>query len=269
MSDRPRVLSLESRRGSEMETLIRKFGGEPTVAASMREIPLSKNSEAAAVGDELLGGRMDVCVFLTGVGATAWLSVLEPRHGREAVLAALRQTVICVRGPKPAAVMKNWDVPVRHRAPSPNTWQDLVDTLDREDCNLAGRRVAVQEYGTANTDLHEALRQRGASVVSVPVYRWAMPEDCGPLRAAVRGVADRAFDALLITSAQQIRHAAAVADDLGVRPQFDAGVAALRLASIGPTATQCLTEEYGYRVDIEPTNPKMGPLVREALATPA
>ena len=35
-----RVLSLESRRSGEMAELIRKHGGEPVVAPSMREVPL-------------------------------------------------------------------------------------------------------------------------------------------------------------------------------------------------------------------------------------
>ena len=266
MPDRPRVLSLESRRGEEMATLIRKFGGEPTVAPSMREVPLEDNAEAAAAGERLLAGGFDVSVFLTGVGASAWMGVLEPRHGRAAVIEALANSVVCVRGPKPAAVMKDWGVPVAHRAPAPNTWEDLVATLDREGCELRDRQAVVQEYGTPNRDLHAALRDRGADVTSVGVYRWAMPEDRGPLERAVRGVCEGAFDVVLVTSAQQIRHAAEAADGLGVRGAFDAGVAKARLCSIGPTATACLRDEYGYRVDAEPKSPKMGPLVREALA---
>ena len=42
-----RVLSLESRRADEMATLIRKQGGEPFVAPSMREIELDRHEEAS------------------------------------------------------------------------------------------------------------------------------------------------------------------------------------------------------------------------------
>jgi len=38
-----RVLSLESRRAVEMAELIRRQGGEPVVAPSMREAPLAEN----------------------------------------------------------------------------------------------------------------------------------------------------------------------------------------------------------------------------------
>jgi uroporphyrinogen-III synthase len=39
-----RVLSLESRRASEMAKLIANHGGEPVVAPSMREVPRESNT---------------------------------------------------------------------------------------------------------------------------------------------------------------------------------------------------------------------------------
>ena len=41
-----RVVSFESRRAKEMAELIRRYGGEPIVAPSMREVPLSENRAA-------------------------------------------------------------------------------------------------------------------------------------------------------------------------------------------------------------------------------
>ena len=43
-----RVLSLESRRATEMAKLIETYGGIPIVAPSMREIPLESNTDAQA-----------------------------------------------------------------------------------------------------------------------------------------------------------------------------------------------------------------------------
>lgn len=36
-----KIVSFESRRAREMAELIRRYGGEPIIAPSMREIPLS------------------------------------------------------------------------------------------------------------------------------------------------------------------------------------------------------------------------------------
>jgi hypothetical protein len=62
-----RVLSLESRRASEMAKLIATYGGEAMVAPSMREVPLESNVEAQNFTRELIAGGFDMVIFLTGV----------------------------------------------------------------------------------------------------------------------------------------------------------------------------------------------------------
>ena len=62
-----RVLSLESRRAEEMRSLIERHGAVPTIAPSMREVPLEENRDALAFAAELLAGQIQVVVFLTGV----------------------------------------------------------------------------------------------------------------------------------------------------------------------------------------------------------
>src|SRR5258708_15047111 len=62
-----RVLSLESRRAPEMAKLIESNGGKPTVAPSMREIPLASNTEALSFARRLTEDGFDIVIFLTGV----------------------------------------------------------------------------------------------------------------------------------------------------------------------------------------------------------
>ena len=70
-------------------------------------------------------------------------------------------------------------MPVTVAVPEPNTWHELLETMDAsERCPaLKGLTVAVQEYGVPNTELLQELKKRGAQVLQVPVYRWALPED--------------------------------------------------------------------------------------------
>ena len=63
-----RVLSLESRRAPEMAALIRKQGGDPFVAPSMREVPVSEDSAALAFASRLVANEFDMMILLTGVG---------------------------------------------------------------------------------------------------------------------------------------------------------------------------------------------------------
>src|SRR4029077_13010903 len=100
-----RVLALESRRAAEIEELIRKQGGEPFVAPSMREIPLAENEEAFAFAERLFAGAFDMAIFLTGVGTRLMNRVLSTRHPEGAFAEALQHVTVVARGPKPTAAL--------------------------------------------------------------------------------------------------------------------------------------------------------------------
>src|SRR5262249_35854421 len=106
-----------------------------------------------------------------------------------------------------------------------------------------------------------ALTVRQAELIPVPVYRWALPTDTGPLEAAVRGTIAGEFDVLVVTSAQQVRNVLEIADRTGAREAWLHAARNCVVASIGPTASETLTE-IGLPADIEPEHPKMGHLVQ-------
>jgi uroporphyrinogen-III synthase len=183
---------------------------------------------------------------------------------RAAFFEALARCTIVVRGPKPVAVLREWGVRIDHRAPEPNTWHELLSVLQAA-LPLADRVVAVQEYGQPNEEFYAALRLHGAIVLPVPVYRWELPDDVEPLRTAVRRLAADEFDVILITSAQQVHHLLRIARQLGLSDACVEAANRCVIGSIGPTATETL-RELGLHVDLEPSHPKMGLLVKETLA---
>lgn len=255
-----RVVSLESRRGSEMASLVTRHGGVVIEAPSMRDVPLADQAEALEIGGDLIRGTCDVLVLLTGVGTRIMVDVLATQHSREAIMEALRATVLVCRGPKPVAVLKEWAIKPAVIAPTPNTFRELLSAIDGE-LVLAGKRVLVQEYGARNDDLLNALRDRGAIVKPLPVYAWAMPEDVRPLQLAVQAIVASEVDALLLTSQQQAQHLFAVARDLGVEESVrNALKTSVIVASIGPVTSEALSAT-GVHVDVEPEHPKMGHLV--------
>src|SRR5260221_10398482 len=182
-----RVLTLESRRAQEMAKLIANAQGQPVVAPSMREVPLESNTQALEFASLLAAGRLEMVIFLTGVGTRALTRVVETAYPRDQFVAALSRIAVVARGPKPAAVLREMGVPISLLVPEPNTWRELLRALDENPESLAvrDRRVAVQEYGVSNPELLAGLAERRASVTCVPVYEWMLPEDTGPLRAAI------------------------------------------------------------------------------------
>jgi uroporphyrinogen-III synthase len=257
------VLTLESRRGQEMSRLIETYGGKPLHAPAMREVPLSSNPEALNFGDALLEGKFDVVVFLTGVGARALSKVLEAVHPTEKFVEALRKISVVARGPKPVAVLREWNVPIAIAAPEPSTWREVLQAIDDNKLDLRDKHVAVQEYGVSNPELLEGLRDRGALVTPVPVYQWDFPEDQAPLRAAVNSIIACRIDVALFTTSVQVNHLFQIAEQVGKKAALKAGLENVVKASIGPTTSEVL-RSYGLSIDLEASHPKMGSLVKEA-----
>jgi uroporphyrinogen-III synthase len=253
------VLAFESRRATEIAELIRINGGDPVIAPALIEVPLQENQEALAFADRLYAGEFDMMIFLTGVGTRYLQRVVAVRDGEQRFLEALREVAVVARGPKPTAVLREWNVPIAVIVPEPNTWRELLRAV-------AGRTetsVALQEYGRSNPELIHGLEGQGRRVTRVPVYRWALPGDTGPLAAALEALLAKRVDAALFTTGVQIENFLEFADQ---RTQRDEAVAALRqtfTASIGPDCSEVL-REFGITPHLEPTHPKMGILVREA-----
>jgi uroporphyrinogen-III synthase len=260
-----RVLSLESRRAQEMSKLIENYGGRATVAPSMREVPLESNTEALTFARTLAANGFEMVIFLTGVGTRALARVVETIYPLQQFAEALRAVTVVARGPKPVAALKQLGVPVTIAVPEPNTWRDLLRALDENTglVALQGKRVAVQEYGASNSELLAGLAERGAQVTRVPVYQWALPEDTGPLRAAVEAIARGEIDVALFTTSIQVAHLLRIAREMNLEHKLRPAFARILIGSIGPMTSEELREQ-GFAVDFEPVHPKMGFLVNEA-----
>jgi uroporphyrinogen-III synthase len=259
-----RVLSFESRRAKEIAQLIANNGGQPIVAPSTREVQTPNEDEQKLI-QGILKNEFDAIIFMTGVGSRSLVQAAEGVASREDFLAALGRTRVVVRGPKPAAAMREFQVPVTLAVPEPNTWREIVQALDEniEKVPLKGQRIAIQEHGEPSPELYAALRERGAQVFPVRVYRWELPEDIGPLRDAVRSLSQNEVDVVMFTSSVQFVHAARVANEMGMADQFKHSLNQAVVASIGPIASETLREN-DVQVDLEPSHPKMGFLVKEA-----
>ena len=224
----------------------------------MRERPLDSNTEAFAFAERLFRGEFDMMILLTGVGTRALAKALESRYPAEAFPEALRKLTVVARGPKPAAVLREMNVPIAVMVPEPNTWRELAASLR----GRPERKIAIQEYGKPNPDFVGALLARGAEVTTVRVYQWDLPEDLEPLRTAVRNIAGGSIDVVLFTTSIQVTHLFQVATELGVEKTMLEGLRRAVVASIGPSTSEAL-EDYEIIPDLEPSHPRMGFLVKE------
>lgn len=258
------VAAFESRMADQMAKLIARHGGKPMVAPSLQEIPLENNTEALAFATNLMTGDVDLLILLTGVGTRTLVDVWKTQFPFDTIQQALTKTNLVCRGPKPIAALKELGLKPHITVPEPNTWRDILSTLDAwKPDGLTGLRIAIQEYGTTNTELAQGLIERGARVTSVAVYRWVLPDDVEPLKRTLRSIVDGNVSVLLFTSAVQIDHIVKLLDATDELAAFRNALSKTMVASIGPVTSQRLRDHH-FPVDFEPSHAKMGILVKEA-----
>ena len=260
-----RVAALESRRAADMHRLIEKYEGIPFVSPSMREVPIDQNRSAIDFAYRLITGQIGVVILTTGVGFRYLVKAIEPHLDKQRFLDALSDVITICRGPKPVAAMRELGLSPTHRVPEPNTWRELLQTIDSE-VQVSNQVVGLQEYGVTNKSLIAGLEARGATVEPVRVYGWDFPEDSTLLRENVGEIAAGNRDLLLVTSAHQVVNLLRMAERLDLVDSMREGLRGTVIASIGPTTTQML-EECEIHVDLEPSHPKMGHLVGPIQAT--
>jgi uroporphyrinogen-III synthase len=260
-----RVAGFESRRVAEMTRMLEAAGAVAYVSPSMREVPLGENRPVLDFARGLLAGDFDVVIFMTGVGFRLLMRSLQDDFEEPALVEALRRVTKIARGPKPVAAMQEVGLSADVRIGEPNTWRDVLAACSNQAPDVRGANIAIQEHGLPSTALQAGLEALGATVVSVPVYQWALPEDIEPLQENLRRVVAGQVDVALFTSSRQVAHMLLVASQMGIEEDLRAAFRRLAVGSIGPTTSETLGE-YGIGVDFEPAHPKLGHLVAEAAA---
>jgi uroporphyrinogen-III synthase len=176
------------------------------------------------------------------------------------LLEILQKTTVVCRGPKPGAVLKRYNVPIAASAQEPYTTNELLEVLLTLD--LQGKGVGIVHYGERNTQVIEALQQKGAYAEELCLYEWQLPEDSASLQTLVRELLAGKVDAVVFTSQVQVRHLFQIAADLHASRELAQALKNKTIvASVGPTCTGVL-HDYGVTPDVEPEHPKMGHLVK-------
>lgn len=257
-----KVLSLESRRAKEMETLIRREGGDPLIAPSVQERALEDQKEPLEFIHHLGANDFDLVVCMTGAGLAFLRDLAAANSLLDQLSAGLRNVFIVSRGPKPVPILRELGAKAQIVVPEPNTWKEVVAAI----ASRPERRIAIQEYGRPNPEMTAALEHLGARVTPFAIYRWELPSDTSPLREAARLLASQSIDVVLFTSSIQLDHLLEIAREDSIENEV---LHALKtysaLASIGPVMTAAL-ESAGLPPDIIPDHPKMVGIVKAAAA---
>ena len=228
------------------------------LAPALAEVPDIDPANIARLIAGLEARPPRVAIFQTGVGTRTLFDAADSTGTAQALLGLLSNCVVVARGPKPTGVLRSRQVRIDRSAAEPYTTAQVLAAMG--DLPVRGERVLVQRYGETNIELEHALSARGAEVVEIPIYRWALPEDTRPLEALIAALARGEIDAAVFTSASQAHNLFALARRMGKEASLPANLNRTLVASIGPVCSTAL-KTHGVNIALEASPPKLGPLV--------
>jgi uroporphyrinogen-III synthase len=244
------------RRRDELAALLERRGARVVLAPALRIVPLADDTDLRLATLACVAKPLDAVVVTTGVGLRGWLEAAEGWGQVEALRSRFAAGYLVARGPKARGAVRAAGL-VEAWSPDSESDDEVLDHL--LDIGVAGKRVALQLHGEPQPEFSAALRDAGADVVEVPVYRWAPPIDPAPLRRLVDLTATRLVDAVTFTSAPAVGSLLRAAG-----PDGEAVLHALRTdvvaACVGPMTAAPLRRR-GVPV-VEPTRARLGALVR-------
>ncbi|MFE4976297.1 uroporphyrinogen-III synthase [Kitasatospora sp. NPDC056651] len=247
-----------ARRREELIALLRRRGAQVVEAPVLRILPLADDSALREATDRCLSAPLDYVVATTGVGWRGWMSAAEGWGRAAALVEACRGAVVLTRGPKETGAVRASGLDEGWSPATEATDEILTWLLARP---LTGRRIAVQEHGVPPDAFEAALRERGAEVISVPVYRWAPPDDPTAVHRLLDQTARRQLHALTFTSASAITALFATAKAEGLyEPLLGALRADVLPVCVGALCARPLTE-LGLPA-VHPERGRLGSLVR-------
>jgi uroporphyrinogen-III synthase len=247
-----------TRRREEFAALLERRGARVVRAPAIRLVPLAEDADLLAATRDCLAAPVHDVVVTTGVGFRGWMAAAEGWGLSSDLADHLAGARLLTRGPKARGAVR--------AAGLNDYWTPASESCDEVkryllDQDLSGRRIAVQLHGEPLTGFVAALREAGATVIEVPVYRWLPYRDTSPLRRLVSQAVSGSVDAVAFTSAPAVLAMlnAARADGLedALLGAFGGSVVA---ACVGPVTAGPLLAR-GVPV-IQPDRARLGALAR-------
>ncbi|MCU1460045.1 MAG: uroporphyrinogen-III synthase [Acidimicrobiales bacterium] len=250
------------RRAEEQCELLRTRGAEVVLGPTIRTVGVEAAAELRDATEAVLAGQPDFVVAITGVGIRRWLAAADDWDRRDALVDRLKGARVMARGAKAASALRQAGVQEEWRAPNETVPEITAHLLE---IGVDGATVAVQRHGGDMNRMIAALRDAGAAVIDVELYRWLLPDDVAPALDIVTGAADHRLDAVTFTSAPGVTNLFTIADQAGragdLLAAFNDGVV---LCCVGPVCAEAATDE-GVTDPLIPPRSRMVPMV-DALA---
>lgn len=235
----------------EFSQLLTAYGAEPVELPTIALVPpLSWEAVDEAIGRI---SRFDWLIFTSVNGVTPFMQRVRANGKDARAFATLR--IGCI-GPRTAQELERYGlrpdlVPVEYQA------EGIIAALANE--GVRGRRVLIPRAEVAREILPDQLRELGAHIEVIPVYRTTIPAvDVEPFKQQLQ---EGRIDVVTFTSSSTVRNFVELLG--GIEPARDL-VAQAVIACIGPITART-AEEFGLAVTIMPAENTV-PALADAIA---
>lgn len=233
-----------ARRREEFGAALQRRGATVMYGPAIEIVQVDDDDALRSVTQSCIEQPPDIVVATTGIGFRAWIEAADGWGIGEELLARMRSATLLARGPKARGAMRAAGLSGEWSPESESSTEVLERLLTMD---LRGRRIAIQLHGEPLPDLVQALREAGATVVEVQLYRWQPPADTGPHLRLCRAAADGSLDAVAFTSAPAAASFLMAVAELGLTEQLRARMQHQVLAfAVGPVTAAPL-DRAGFR----------------------
>jgi uroporphyrinogen-III synthase len=250
------------RRWPEQAALFERRGAAVVHGPTIRTDPLGAEAPLRRATEEVIARPPQALIANTGLGIRSWFANADTWGMGRALETALRNTRIYARGPKASGAVHSAGLAVTARAAT----ERLRETVELVLQNLqAGDRVVLQLDGSWRSDELERLRQADAELVTLPVYRWTLPDDEGPARRLAESVIERRVQAVTFTAGPAITNWLEIAARAGIGPELRDALTDGRtvIGCVGPVcAERAAIEGLLSPHLVQPDVFRLGPMVR-------
>jgi uroporphyrinogen-III synthase len=248
----------DRRSGDLIDALVRR-GAQVLHAPTLRMANAVSDDPVIEDTRAIIAARPDVLLATTAYGVRRWFEVADAAGLGEALLEALTDTAILVRGPKARGGIRAAglnDVGMS----AEETTESLIDEVLKT--RPAGLTVVVQLHGFLNRSQLDRLRDAHDRVLTVEPYRWIEPDETDErVDRLIEATCSGGLDCITFTSAPAVHALFAAAE---VRGRYDDLVDALCgpvvAAAVGPvTAAPLIAAGI---TPLQPERFRMGALIR-------
>jgi uroporphyrinogen-III synthase len=248
-----------ARKATETAALVGRWAGTPLVGPAVEEVGVGDDEALRAATEAVLATQPSWSVHLTGVGTRRWFDQAEAWGLLPDLLARLGACSVIARGAKAGRALRERNLSAAW-TPEGETSGEIAAWLAPQ--VEAGEVVVLQRHGEPSPALSSALAERGAELIEVVTYRWALPRDRGPAEVLVRALGSGGVQVLVITSAPQAHHLFLLAGELGLEDDLRTALSSrVFIGAVGEVAADGVRRE-GVEPDLVASPARMGALLR-------